>query len=338
MGQIMRNLFILVVVVTVIVVAKLLIKNVDYSQSVKYVENHFNLYDNNNKSTDIVNSSYVVNNTTPLVLKEKADESVAEVLKQRVRVLIWVMTSPKNLHKARAVKNTWGSRCDLLLFFSSENNTELPTIELDVEEGREHLYEKTTQAFDYIYENYFDMADWFMKVDDDTFVIVENLRHFLHDKNASEPVYTGRHFIEPKLKINFQSGGAGYVLSKEALRRFATRELSPPVCTNHTTYEDVEMARCLLRLNVTILNSTDDKLRTRFHPFNMERHLANGPPKGRLKYEANPVKLGIDGINEHAISFHYITPEQMFSFYYFLYHCRPFGLSYSYDWSEHPQT
>ncbi|PVD32275.1 hypothetical protein C0Q70_07708 [Pomacea canaliculata] len=319
----MRNLFILVVVVTVIVVAKLLIKNVDYSQSVKYVENHFNLYDNNNKSTDIVNSSYVVNNTTPLVLKEKADESVAEVLKQRVRVLIWVMTSPKNLHKARAVKNTWGSRCDLLLFFSSENNTELPTIELDVEEGREHLYEKTTQAFDYIYENYFDMADWFMKVDDDTFVIVENLRHFLHDKNASEPVFTGLKFkivVKVFFFQNFQSGGAGYVLSKEALRRFATRELSPPVCTNHTTDEDVELARCLHRLNVTILNSTDDKLRTRFHLFNMEKHLGKGPPKGHLPYEPNPVKWGIDGINEHAISFHYITPEQMFSSYYCIYH------------------
>lgn len=97
-------------------------------------------------------------------MRVSADESVAEMLKQRVRVLIWVMTSPQSLRRARAVKKTWGTKCDLLLFFSSANNTEIPTIGLDVKEGREHLFGKTAKAFDYIYENYFPLADWFMKV------------------------------------------------------------------------------------------------------------------------------------------------------------------------------
>jgi len=109
---------------------------------------------------------------------EKA--TLATDLQQKVRVLCWVMTSPETVsYKARHVKATWGSRCNVLLFMSSERDRHLPAVGLNVSEGHDNLWGKTRAAFAYIYSHHRDDADWFFKADDDTYVIVENLRLLL---------------------------------------------------------------------------------------------------------------------------------------------------------------
>ena len=99
------------------------------------------------------------------------DDTIARRLAEKVRVLCWIMTGPEN-HKKKAVhvKNTWGQRCNILLFMSTAEDAELPTVALPIPEGRDHLWVKTREAFRYIWQNYRDQADWFMKADDDTSV------------------------------------------------------------------------------------------------------------------------------------------------------------------------
>lgn len=99
----------------------------------------------------------------------KYDELIAENIFDEVKVICLVMTYSDN-HKAKAlhVKNTWGKRCNKLLFFSNTPDEALEIVVLNITESRDILWNKTKEAFKDAYENHFNDGDWFMKADDDS--------------------------------------------------------------------------------------------------------------------------------------------------------------------------
>lgn len=97
------------------------------------------------------------------------NETLADEMFSKVKVLCLVMTHPEN-HQTKAlyVKETWSKRCNKLLFMSSAYDPILETIVLPINDTRDFLWGKTKKSFQYVYDNHFSEADWFLKADDDS--------------------------------------------------------------------------------------------------------------------------------------------------------------------------
>uniref|UniRef100_A0A914V7J4 Glycoprotein-N-acetylgalactosamine 3-beta-galactosyltransferase 1 n=1 Tax=Plectus sambesii TaxID=2011161 RepID=A0A914V7J4_9BILA len=214
----------------------------------------------------------------PTSNEQKSQSLQADAISGHVRILCWILTNEEN-HERRAVhvKATWARRCNKYIFISSEANDILPAIKLNVSEGRPLLWDETKAAFKYVYDHYINDYDWFMKADDDTYVIVENLRLMLLAHQPTEPIYFGCKF-KPLVKQGYMSGGAGYILSRAALRRFAEIGLhNHSLCSaDQRGDEDVQMGQCLEGVGVRAGDSRDTYGRHRMLPFMPEAHLDPG--------------------------------------------------------------
>ena len=187
------------------------------------------------------------------------DTNMADKLFEGTKVLCLIMTQPKN-HRTKAihVKNTWGKRCNGILFFSSQNDSLLETIAFPMEEGRLQLWQKTHRAFYHTYKHYLNEFDWFLKADDDTYVIMENLRYFLSGYSKNEPIILGCRTWNEEKRFTYMTGGAGYILSQKALKLLVEKSFENPNCgANVHGGEDIMMALCLKSVGVTFVDSVD---------------------------------------------------------------------------------
>lgn len=169
--------------------------------------------------------------------------------------------------------------------------------------GYEHLWLKTRAAFRYIYENHLNDADWFFKGDDDTYLIMENLKHFLSQHDSTKAHLFGRHIIN--MDGDFESGGAGYVFTRTVLREFYEAMKDKTICKETSKFEDVEFAKCVINRGIRPKDARDYLGRQIFH------HYEKADDYRRSSQFSNA-----------TVSFHYIPPNTMYEFEFMLYRIR----------------
>jgi hypothetical protein len=139
------------------------------------------------------------------VVKPSSDYS-----QKKMKILCFLMTdSTHHATKVKAVRETWGSKCDKLLIASNQTDPSIGAVRMKSDPSYSNLWGKLEETIRYIYDHY--LMDeheygWFVKADDDSYILMENLRYFLSnitndddDDKLEKPLIYGRRYSYPPL-------------------------------------------------------------------------------------------------------------------------------------------
>lgn len=194
--------------------------------------------------------------------KDARPSHIIKELRPKRYIFIAVMTSEKYINtRARGVWETWGSNVPgRLVFFTgrlnhSNHENDMPIIQLDVQDNAYPPQRKSFVMLKYVYENFLDRYEWFIRADDDVYMRIDRLRAYLKRFDSSEDMVIGQPGVGNKREVgklglgkndNFCLGGPGIIMTSSILRKMGPHLLH---CLNQTAtfHEDVEVGRCIRR-------------------------------------------------------------------------------------------
>ncbi|XP_035702067.1 chondroitin sulfate synthase 1 [Folsomia candida] len=187
--------------------------------------------------------------------------------KPRQLLFVGVMTASVFLAtRARAVWETWGKTIPgKVVFFTGGNayseerrksfNESFPLVLLPGVDDSYPPQKKSFMMLKYMYENYGDKYEWFMRADDDVYVRGNKLAEFLRQIDSRHIYFIGtagqgnqvdKGTLNLAHNENFCMGGPGIILSFQTLNKVAPHAQQ---CLKdmYSTHEDVEVGRCVKR-------------------------------------------------------------------------------------------
>ena len=114
--------------------------------------------------------------------------------------------------------------------------------------------------------------DWFLKVDVNTFVVMENVRYLVSSLDPSFPFYFG-HSLSSTCGVSYNSAEAGILMSHGALLQLQKIFAKGECTENGSSRSDIELGRCLAKISIGPQDTRDANGHARFLPLDPEAHL-----------------------------------------------------------------
>jgi glycoprotein-N-acetylgalactosamine 3-beta-galactosyltransferase len=180
-----------------------------------------------------------------------------------------------------------------------------------------NMWQKVRSMWQYVHEHYLDDFEFFHIGGDDMFVIADNLRYATSLEDSSQPLYMGAAMVDHLMpRKRYCGGGAGYTLSREALKRMVENEFGYIRCNPEKTRpdEDKLIATCLRLRVAKCTHNMDEKNETRYHHYDAQFHArwdrrrpVNWDWRHLLKWHnIIAYKERLEGISETSATFHLI--------------------------------
>lgn len=200
---------------------------------------------------------------------------IASELGKRDKLLVGVLTSEDHLDSlVLAINNTWAPDLPRIIFFIPYSRDAefhdkytkvlgIPVVQLDVDSEEDTALKLKLQfkMFKYMYEHFINNYEWFMRVEDTTYVKTDKLLEFINSVNSSQMAYIGHptaalfssqegfhttHTTSNDLynQERYCLGTTGVIISRTALLGVAP-SLDNCVEEALTEDDDKELGRCL---------------------------------------------------------------------------------------------
>jgi len=219
----------------------------------------------------------------------------------------------ESAHETRlaTVLDTWANMCDdKLIFTDAPLDIDAPYIYFPLMGTRAHSWEKTRRVFRYVYEVLGNKYDWYLRADDDSYVLFDNAREIISEYDPKKPIVLGYRwgFYEPRGFVD----GAVYIVSNEGMQVFNTIMRNNSICPDfHRAEEDQELSRCMAKVGIYPPDTRDKMGKERFHHF----HIDEFKSSEISKFVSENAFYGFDtfpkGISEASVSFHHLSPYEM---------------------------
>lgn len=190
----------------------------------------------------------------------------------------------------------------------------------------------------YVYTHHLDDFDWILKTNDDSYVVLENLRHLLYQYETDWPLIIGQRFLKEvyfntifRLFDNLINRPlkdymiGSYAISKRAFTRLLEDSFTNSEICSETGNADMEISKCLEHVNVVKVDGIDRDGRGQFFANSPESALFPEKFDTYDQFYWHKLKQGEECCSDRLVLLQNAYGTHLYYLEYFIYKVHAFG-------------